>query len=277
MIERLFVSDLDKTLLRSDLQISDFTRDVWNDLVDNGVKLTVATARSGAKSREMLRTLKLRHPLIVMDGAVILSPEGDTLLSHALDYDDVLEILDISAYHDIVPFVIGSDTSGVERFRYSVVNALQQELLTAYRHDKRMQKVEKLTPLQENIKIVYIGEKEPIVRLKEAFIEKLGDRVEIKCQKDVYQDGYFLTLLHPKGDKAHALRSLCEMMNITKRALTVFGDSSNDIGMFGMADEKIAVFNALDSIKNIATHILPHNNDEDAVAKYLQQRAKNLL
>jgi len=269
MINRLFVSDLDKTLLRTDMSISTYTKDIWNGLADREIKLTIATARSGTKTRELLSSLKLHHPLIVMDGAMIISPEGDVLMSNALSFDEVDAILAISSYHDIQPFVIGSDENGVERFRYSRVNVLQQELLSEYKKDKRMQKVEKLTPLKENVKIVYIGEKEPIGRLKREFIEKLGNSVEVKCQKDVYLDGYFLTILHPYGDKAHALESLREMIGVGHERLTVFGDSSNDIGMFALANEKIAVKNALDELKKMATDVLPHSNDEDGVARYL--------
>lgn len=277
MIDRLYVSDLDKTLLRTDMSLSTFTIDIWNALVDREVKLTVATARSGIKTREVLQKLRLKYPLIVMDGAMIISPEGDTLMAHTLSAEVVDVILGISAYHDISPFVIGSDDADVARFRYSKVNALQQELLHEYQKDKRLQYVKKLTPLKENVKIVYIGEKAPIKKLKEEFVHKLGDSVEIKCQKDVYLDGYFLTILHPKGDKAHALESLKEMIGIGHEKLTVFGDSSNDMGMFALANEKIAVDNAIDELKNSATEILPDTNDEDAVAKYLQKRAKNLL
>ena len=277
MIDRLFVSDLDKTLLRTDMSISSFTQATWNSLVDREVKLTIATARSGTKTRELLKNLKLHHPLIVMDGAMIISPEGDILMSNALTFSEVEDILSISTYHDIQPFVIGSDEKGVERFRYSKVNALQEQLLTDYTKDKRLQNVEKLTPLKENVKIVYIGEKEPIGKLKEEFIQKLGSSVEVKCQKDVYLDGYFLTILHPKGDKAHALESLREMIGVGHERLTVFGDSSNDMGMFALANEKIAVKNALDELKKIATLTLPDTNDEDAVAKYLDKRSKNLI
>ena len=276
MISRLYVSDLDKTLLRTDMSISSYTRDIWNALVDREIKLTIATARSGTKTRELLKDLKLHHPLIVMDGAMIISPEGDILMSNALSSDEVDIILGISSYHDIQPFVIGSDENGVERFRYSRVNSLQQELLSEYKKDKRMQQVEKLTPLKENVKIVYIGEKEPIEKLKSEFIEKLEDSVEVKCQKDVYLDGYFLTILHPHGDKAHALDSLKEMIGVSHDRLTVFGDSSNDMGMFALADEKIAVKNALEELKDIATYTLPHTNDEDAVAKYLEERASQM-
>ena len=53
--------------------------------------------------------------------------------------------------------------------------------------------------------------------------------------------------------------------------MTVFGDSHNDIGMFEVANTKIAINNAIDELKLIADEVLPHSNDEDGVARYLKK------
>ncbi|MEJ2488818.1 MAG: HAD hydrolase family protein [Sulfurovaceae bacterium] len=78
-----------------------------------------------------------------------------------------------------------------------------------------------------------------------------------------------MTILHKEGDKAHALKKVCEYHDIDFKDLTVFGDSINDIAMFELAGTSVAVANALDIVKSKATLILPHTNDEDGVAKYL--------
>ncbi len=193
-------------------------------------------------------------------------------MSNSLSFDEVDALLDLTEPFGINPFVIGNDENGIHRFRFSYdINYLQNRLVAEYKNEKRMQQVKSIAPLKENIKVVYIGEKEPIGKLKRKIIEKFGDRFEVKCQKDVYLDGYFLTILHPKGDKAYALESLTKMIGIEQSKLTVFGDSHNDIGMFKVASEKIAVSNALGKLKDIASHTLPHSNDEDAVAKYLNK------
>ncbi len=271
-MKHLYITDLDKTLLRTDLTISNFTKHVWNTLTQNGIKLTIATARSGPKSLELLQDLQLNHPLIVMDGAMIISNKREILLLHAIDEQTTQEAIQIGRKHKIEPFVIGIDGEGIERFRYSKnLNLLQQELINEYKTDKRLQLQTKLNPLKENVKTVYIGKKESLTALKDEFEDKFGKNIEIKFSKDPYLDGYFLTLLHPNGDKAHALKALHAMEGFENHKTTVFGDSHNDIGMFKMADKKIAVLNAIDELKDIATEVLPHTNDEDAVAKYLKQ------
>jgi Cof subfamily protein (haloacid dehalogenase superfamily) len=239
-------------------------------LAENGIKLTIATARSGPKSLELLKDLHLNHPLIVMDGAMIITSSGEILMTNAIDEHTTKIALEIGKTHNIEPFVIGIDYEGIERFRYTKnLNNLQQKLINEYKKDKRLQLQTKLTPLKENVKTVYIGKEKPLRALKDEFEKTFDKNIEIKFSKDPYIDGYFLTLLHPKGDKAHALKELQSMGDFANYKTTVFGDSHNDMGMFELADRKIAVKNALDELKDIATEVLPHTNDEDAVAKYL--------
>ena len=270
-MKNLYITDLDKTLLRSNLTVSEYSVKVWNTLAAQNIKLTVATARSAPKTLELLKDLKLHHPLIVMDGAMIISPEGEILFCNALHEAITQEILTCGRKFDLEPFVIGLDADGTERFRYGKTNQLQQTLLHEYRNDKRLQYLSPLKALHENVKIVYIDQKEPLEGLYEVLHKTFGDAIEIKFAKDPYIDGYFLTVLHSHGDKAHALRKLLEM-GYDDLTITAFGDSHNDIGIFEIADRKIAVANAVEALKSVATEVLPHTNDEDAVARYLRKR-----
>jgi hydroxymethylpyrimidine pyrophosphatase-like HAD family hydrolase len=103
-------------------------------------------------------------------------------------------------------------------------------------------------------------------------LEKIfGSELEYKLSPEKYSDGWFLTILHPEGDKAHALQKVVDHMGRDTSDVTVFGDSVNDIGMFKLAGTSVAVANALDEVKEVADVILPHSNDEDGVAKYLEK------
>ncbi len=86
-----------------------------------------------------------------------------------------------------------------------------------------------------------------------------------------YIDCHFLTILHPKGDKSYALEELLGYVDFSNDDLTVFGDSLNDISMFKKAKKAVAVKNALPEVKKEADIILPHTNDEDTVAEYLEK------
>jgi hydroxymethylpyrimidine pyrophosphatase-like HAD family hydrolase len=126
--------------------------------------------------------------------------------------------------------------------------------------------------MEQNLKVVYFGYEDQLRPLYEEIKRTFGKEVEAKLSPEKYGGGWFLTLLHPEGDKAHALQKVAEYLGRDTEEMTVFGDSVNDIGMFKLAGTSVAVSNALDEVKEVADIILPHSNDEDAVAKYLSDK-----
>jgi 5-amino-6-(5-phospho-D-ribitylamino)uracil phosphatase len=68
---RLYVSDLDGTLLRSDATLSAAARDGLNQLLAAGLAFTVATSRSRPAIRTLLARVRLELPVIELNGAFI--------------------------------------------------------------------------------------------------------------------------------------------------------------------------------------------------------------
>ncbi len=63
---------------------------------------------------------------------------------------------------------------------------------------------------------------------------------------------------------------MSEHLDIPLSNVTTFGDSLNDIGMFRISGTSVAVKNALDEVKKEADIVLKYSNDEDGVARYLE-------
>jgi len=270
---KLFITDLDKTFLKSDLSVGDFSKSVWNEAIKQGYMLSVATARSLKKSLDFLEGLELKTPMILLDGAMVATSNKEIIKLNALSSELSNEVIKIGREFDIEPFIVGFDGDFInEKFLYPhKLNFFQEQLVNSYKNDNRLRSSSKITPLEKNLKIVYMGKKEDMIALEKRLKEVFKDDIEIKNAKDVYFDCYFLTVLHPLGDKAHALKSVLEYCGVDSSDLSVFGDSHNDIGMFKKANKAIAVKNALDEVKKQADIVLPHTNDEEAVAKYLKK------
>ena len=166
---------------------------------------------------------------------------------------------------------IVKDKSLNEAFLYPrKLNDYQRDVLKGYKDDPRMQFNPDNRTMEQNLKIVYFGYEEQLRPLYEELKKVFGNAIEAKLSPEKYGGGYFLTLLHPEGDKAHAMQKVMEYLERDHGDITVFGDSVNDLGMFKLAGTSVAVSNALDEVKAVADLILPHSNDEDAVAKYLK-------
>lgn len=272
-MKNFYLTDLDFTFLRSDQSVSPFSREVWNGLVESGVKLSVATARSYTGVMKLLSGLNLTEPLILLDGVMIASPNGEILDLRAIDRELGDEIIDLSfKVLESYPLLVGLESDDKERFIYPKKrNSFQEELLKTFHNDRRLIDAEPFRAMDRNLKIVYLDTEKRTRELAEVLKERFGDAIEIKRSKDPYIDCWFMTVLDAKGDKAHALLKLEEIEEVEKENTTVFGDSHNDIGLFEAAGRKVAVANAIDELKNVADIVLPWSNDEDAVAKFLKK------
>ncbi|WP_456391639.1 HAD family hydrolase [Nitratifractor sp.] len=271
----LYLTDLDKTFLRSDLSVSDTSREIWNRCVAEGGKLSIATARSLTGVRKLLKGLDLKEPMILLDGAVIATMEGELRHVAALDRETGEAVIETGRkVCGMEPLLVGMEANGMETFVYPRhPNPWQQELLKTMHNDRRILDAEPLQAMERNLKIVYMESEAKTMELEEALRRELGEAIEIKRSADPYIDCWFMTVLHPEGDKAHALARLEELEGVDRRHTTVFGDSHNDIGLFEMAGRKVAVANAIDELKERADIVLPWTNDEDAVARFLEGEA----
>lgn len=67
----LFVSGLDETLLSEGDNLSGYSRVELNRMIETGANFTVSTMRTPASLMEPLRSIQLKLPVIVMDGAAL--------------------------------------------------------------------------------------------------------------------------------------------------------------------------------------------------------------
>jgi len=268
-----YLSDLDLTLLKSDLSLGEYSIKVWNEAVNRGNKLSIATARSFTGVKKLLSALSLKEPMILLDGVMIADIEGNILSLNSLNRDIAQEIVAVAQKAiGSLPLSVGLDSDDRESFVYpKEPNIYQRELLKKFHNDRRVISSSEYRVMDRNLKLVYMEDEARSEILESSLREHFGDSIEIKRSKDPYIDCYFITILHPKGDKAHALATLEEIEGVSIADTTVFGDSHNDIGLFKYAGRKVAVANAIDEIKKSADIVLEWSNDEDAVAKFIAQ------
>jgi len=270
-MSKVFITDLDHTFLRNDLSISDFTKDTWNALASTHT-LSVATARTYKKTEQFLKGLHINAPMILLDGSLIVDQNRTIIDTKIIQQDMADAIIDLSAKLNLYPFVLAlKDTNLNEAFLYPKQrNDYQHRLLDRYVGDDNLQERSNIRAMKDNFKLVYMGEEDELRDLKDALFKVFGNSLKYILAPEAYMDCYFLTLLHADADKAHGLKKVNEYLNIDLQEYSVFGDNLNDIGMFELAGTSVAVANAHEDVKKIATHISKYTNDEDAVAQYLK-------
>ena len=99
-MKTLYVSDLDKTLLRSNQKTSEFTNSTINSLVEKGMLFSYATARSYVTAHKATQGLNAQIPLIVYNGTFVIdNATGEILISNYLNHADELlsDVIDSSS------------------------------------------------------------------------------------------------------------------------------------------------------------------------------------
>ena len=80
-MKKLYVSDLDGTLLNTSGVVSEFSRNTINDLIAKGLNFSIATARTAATANGILAGLDIKEPVILMNGMAIYDPVSYTHLT----------------------------------------------------------------------------------------------------------------------------------------------------------------------------------------------------
>lgn len=272
-MKNIYITDLDHTFLRSDLTVSDYTKKIWNSYAPYSI-MSIATARSYKKTMQFLEGVDINAPMILLDGALIASQEEEIIDTKALSKEMTNAIINEGAKFKIFPFVITLEGGeGIdEGFLYSTsLTPIQERILERYSDDDNLQAQQHLAGTEHNLKVVYMGEEQQLRDLYARLRELFGDELKYILAPEAYMGCYFLTLLHKDADKSHGIQSISEYMGFDLGKLTVFGDNYNDIGMFDLAGVAVAVHNAQEGVKEKAHIKLPHTNDEDAVARYLER------
>lgn len=270
----LYVSDLDGTLMRSDIKISDHTVKTINGLIDQGVAFTYATARSIDSAREITQDLKIKLPVITRNGSVLADNiTGKSMEITVFKEEDIRMIRKLIPElpsHGFVSCYIGDKM--IKTYADAEHTEGLDDYIGFYKDDPRMVKVPDMEGMFTGRPgyVTMISSKEDL----EPVYERVKDHDGWEClfQKDTYRDEYWIELC-PKGcTKAKKILHLKEEYGFDR--VIVFGDSLNDLPMFSIADESYAVSNALDEVKAAATSVIGSNND-DAVANFIMHKEKN--
>ena len=271
-MKNIYITDLDHTFLRTDLSLSDYTKKIWNSYANDAV-LSVATARTYKKTVQFLEGIVVNAPMILLDGSLIATIDKKIIDTKFINKDIADEIIDEGAKLGIYPFILSlADKNLNEAFLYSsILNVYQKEVLTHYAKDDNLQEQKHIKAMQDNFKIVYMGDETLLRELASNLKVIYGENLKFILAPEAYVGCYFLTILHKNADKSHGIKSVSEAVGFDLNKLTVFGDNFNDIGMFELANISVAVANAQEGVKLRADIVLEHTNNEDGVAKYLAE------
>jgi len=263
----LIALDLDDTLLRADLTISDVNIRVLAKAQAAGLRVVLASGRNVHSMRAYAEELGLIGPgdyMICSNGAEIIhSASGRVLEERRLDEALCREI---AAAIEARGFpwqiyeegIIHVSAPNVWAFEDSKLTG-QPSILIENREDFFVRGV---------IKFVIPGVPERISKMGDELSALLGKRAIVLTSKP-----YFLEVLPPGADKGSALERLTSMLGLSLARAMAIGDAMNDLGMVRAAGFGCAPANAVPEVKAAARYISLRTNEDDAVADLVERVA----
>lgn len=270
MTDTLFVTDLDGTLLQPDVTVSDRSRRLLTDLLENGLMLTAATARTAFSVMPILEGIPFRLPLILQNGAVLHDPVHDRIVSAAAIAPDAYrQVCALFARFGFNGFVFCAPSDQL-LCCYTELSTPHMQRYYAERREKYKKPFHQVGSLPElaGNHPVFLSLNAPKQQLDPLHAELLRtDGISVAYYRDVYEpEIWYLEVSAPDASKYHGILKLKEMTGA--KTVVGFGDNHNDIPLFRACDRRIAVANAADTLKEQADEIIG-SNTADAVAEYL--------
>lgn len=275
-MKRLYISDLDGTLLNSNARLTDNTAEIINELSGSGLAFTFATARTAASAVQITQKMTLSLPCILMNGVSIYDINAKKYIKNEyIKRSAALAVEEIFLKNNLQPYMYKIENEEL----YAVYTGFSNnEMFEFYkirkdRYDKPFIKCNKLNEQTENSTVYFtiLDSHDRLLPVKNE-IEKISD-VKFEFYKDVYHENlWFLEIFSCNASKFNAACFLKEYGGFDH--ITGFGDNFNDLPLFNACDRKIAVGNARDKIKETADIVIG-NNDSDAVALWLKENFLN--
>lgn len=217
----LFISGLDDTLLNKNEMLSPFSKVELNRMIESGLKFTVSTKRTPASLLEPMRDVKLKLPVIAMDGAVLFDIKNNAYLKvYVISQETSQKIMDIIKLSKICWYanVIVDDTLLIyyentdDKVNKSMVEKLKVSPLRNY--IKR--------PLPDNEEVVYfmlLDKTEVITEFYDMLLEnKINEDLKIITYLSDDYPGYsYIKIYNRNATKENMIKYLkqqTEMENV---------------------------------------------------------------
>ncbi len=261
---KMVVMDMDDTLLRSDLSISERTKEAIEKAQKKGVKVVLASGRPTFAMKKQAKELKLDEYgsfILSYNGAIITNMKEDKeIFRKTLSKDRVHELIEMSKRHNaFIHTYLDDDIVTENKNEYTEVEAVITGM--------KIREVEclKSEVNRDVVKVLMLQEPNSLKKIEGNLKNEINDKMSMHISKP-----FFLEFMEKGIDKAAGVDMLAKNLNIKTEEIIAIGDSYNDLGMIKYAGLGICVANAPDDMKKYADYITD-SNMEDGVAKAIEK------
>jgi len=267
---KLVVSDVDGTLLTSDHQLLEETKNYLLSLKKHNILFTLASGRHNDLMKRLYDELEIEIPAISSNGSFVGNPiTKETLYQSVIDTSVILKAVTLAKKHGSA-YIIYTKDMLIANDHPSIENLINRSNMEEekYRFNiiKHKDFKDDLNDLKIN-KFLFI-EDDPM-KFKEIWNE-LSTYENIEYTES--QTGY-LDITGQNVHKGNAVKELAKYLNIDIKDVICFGDQGNDLEMIKIAGLGVAMGNGIAELKRNSDFVTLSNNNQGvmhALKRYLK-------
>ena len=218
--DTLFVSGMDAALLSSENTFSPYSRVELNRMLDDGAQFTISTMRTPATLVENLRDIRLKLPVIAMDGAVLYDiRENRYLKTVPLPHGYTVALVELMDAMHISAFVNVIRNDRWEIYYESLTNEAQSKLCERLRRSPYRNYIPERAPGYLDAVYLLVVETEERIKLLYDRLKEEGwtERCLIKIYSNLDHPGYqSMRICHREATRANMVRELARSIEAEK-------------------------------------------------------------
>lgn len=255
-VTRLLVADIDGTLVTNDKRLTEGAIAAAHKLRDAGIALALTSARPPHGLEAFAKPLGLTTPRGAFNGGMLIGADGAVLEQMLLAESAVREAIARLQARNIdvwlftaTEWVLTNPDAHYVPLEHRTVK-LEPTIVTDF--TPYLHRVGKLMGSSEDFAALAAAEHELQHELHGQVAAHLSQK-------------YYLDITHPDANKGNAVRAIARHLEIDIAETACIGDMTNDVPMFSVAAYAIAMGNAPDPVKALAT-ATTRSNEEDGFA-----------
>jgi Cof subfamily protein (haloacid dehalogenase superfamily) len=247
----LVISDIDGTLITSNHEVTESTKNAAGKLYERGIELALASSRPPRSIVPLADALNLRGPFAAFNGALVVKRNGDVLARSALSTEIIARVKAIADHFEVGVWLY-DEHDWWAPWRDAFVD--REEHTSGF--PPRIEGYAERIGRDAN-KLTVVGKPELVLLAERRVMAELGDQVSASKSKP-----RFLDVTSYGIHKGTVVVRLAELFDIPTGRVAVIGDGPNDVEMFRQAGVSIAMGQAVDEVKEAASNLTSSNDDE---------------
>jgi Cof subfamily protein (haloacid dehalogenase superfamily) len=272
---RLIALDIDGTLLDSRWQVSEANQAAIAEATRRGIEVALVTGRRYDFALPVARKIGSPVTMIVNNGALIRTQDGQTRLRHLLPKSTAERVLQSTLrWRDGTAVVF--DRPRENQVMLETFNWEDPNRYGYYTRNKEF--LGQAQPLEsclveDPIQVMITGGVAPI-REAEAVLRAADFAEEFALAVTVYESKDFamIDVIHPVCSKGASLAEWAMVRRFAREEVMAIGDNHNDLEMLKFAGIPIVMGNSVPELKTFGWHETS-SNDDNGVAAAIEQFA----